>query len=297
MRISLRKLSVFDAVARHGSVSLGADEVALSQPAASMALKELEDDLGIELFFRSGRKLWLNANGRRLQPLAQSILMQAREIEQLSAPEELSGILRIAATDGINCAALGALCSAFTTENRGVRVRLEISKWADVLNAVESMSCDLGFVHAPCNRPRLSFEPLMQDDLVIFAAPGHPLTGGAEVTIQDLTRECWYLRDLGHAARESLTSVLGAMVSSLSIVLETNRDEVIRSAVMSGTGLGCLPRSAISSELSEGSLVALEVPGFDSERLIGIITPAKVYRGALQQAFCIFARRISTLAQ
>src|SRR5438067_13369729 len=102
MRISLRQVAVFDAVARTGSVSRGALEVALSQSAASMALKELEDALGVVLFHRHGRKLSLNENGRRLQPMARSLLTQAREIERISPGEDLSGVLRIAACDCID---------------------------------------------------------------------------------------------------------------------------------------------------------------------------------------------------
>ena len=80
MRISLRQLAVFEAVARHESVSRGADDVAISQSAASMAIKELEESLGITLFHRQGRKLTINENGRRLQPMARSLLARAREI-------------------------------------------------------------------------------------------------------------------------------------------------------------------------------------------------------------------------
>src|SRR5437868_6251316 len=97
MRFSLKQIAVFDAVARLGSVSRAAEEVALSQSAASMALKELEDSLGAQLFHRHGRKLILNENGRRLQPKAHSLMRLAGEIGTPES-EDLDGTLRVAAS-------------------------------------------------------------------------------------------------------------------------------------------------------------------------------------------------------
>jgi DNA-binding transcriptional LysR family regulator len=294
MRISLRKLAVFDAVARHASVSRGADEVAVSQSAASMALKELEEDLGIELFQRSGRKLILNENGRRLQPLARSLLAQAREIERIAPDEKLSGVLRIMATDNADEAALGAICAAFVRANPAVQVKLEITTWGEVLDAVENMKCDLGFVEAPCNRPGLSFEPISNDDLVIFTSPDHPLAGRVTVTVGELVDESWCLREVGNSGRHLFLMVLGAGVPSLPIALEANRNDVVKAAVRSGLGVGCLPRSAIREELAVGTLVALPDPGLKLERVLGLISPKRVFRGALPDAFRSFARRTST---
>ena len=97
VHFSLRQIAVFDAIVRVGSLSGAAREVALSQSAASMALKELEENLGSKLFHRHGRKLILNENGRRLQPKAHSLMLLAAEIRKPET-EELEGMLRVAAS-------------------------------------------------------------------------------------------------------------------------------------------------------------------------------------------------------
>ena len=288
MRISLRKLAVFDAVARHGSVSHGAAEVAVSQSAASMALKELEEDLGTMLFQRSGRKLILNENGRRLQPLARSVLAQAREIERIAPDEKLSGVLHLMASNDVDQALLGAMCAAFARANPGVQINLEVASVSAVVDAVEHGNCDLGFVEAPVSRPALNFEPVFQDELAIFASPHHPLASRSSVGIADLTRERWCLREIGNAYR-TLAQMLVGVVPSLTVALTVNSNEVIKAAVRSGFGIGCLPKSAIRSELAEATLTVLNFPGLTLERVIGLISPKSVFKGGIAQAFHNFA--------
>jgi DNA-binding transcriptional LysR family regulator len=285
MRISLRQIAIFDAVARTGSVSRGADEIALSQSAASAALKELEDGLGVTLFHRHGRALSLNENGRRLQPMARSLLAQAREIERISPDADLSGVLRIAAADCFDDDALGRVCAAFLRRHPQAQLKLERVGWQQVLDRVDQMSCDLGFVPAPCNRPGLTFTPVVQDELVVFCAPGHRLAGVAGVSIADLAAERWCLRQVGSAGRHHLTMALGAASNGISIALETSCNATLKSAVRAGLGLGCLSRGAVAAELEDRRLVALDLPDLPLRRLFGVVTPARTYRDALQAAF------------
>ena len=288
MRISLRKLAVFDAVARNASVSLGAEQIAISQSAASMALKELEDDLGTVLFQRIGRKLILNENGRRLQPLARSVLAQAHEIERLLPDEKLSGAFHLIASDNVDQTAMGEICAAFARANPAVQINLEIASVSDVLDAVEHMKCDLGFVEAPISRPELHFESVFREDLVVFASPHHPLAARAAMSIADLSGEQWCMREKGNACRSWALMLVGAS-HSLSVALTVNRNDALKAAVQSGFGIGCLPRSAIRNELADGTLVALKLPELAMERVFGLISPKRVFRGGLPQAFRDFA--------
>src|SRR5487761_2174656 len=101
--ISPRQLEVFAAVATHGSVRVAAEQLHLTQPAASMALAELERRLDIVLFDRAQRRLHLNARGRALLPLAREVLLRLQEIERhdSSATMTLSGELRIGTSNTV----------------------------------------------------------------------------------------------------------------------------------------------------------------------------------------------------
>src|SRR5262245_58938540 len=139
MHFSLRQIEVFDAVARLGSVSRAAEEIALSQSAASMALKDLEDSLGSKLFHRHGRKLVLNENGRRLQPKARSLMLMAAEIRTPES-EDLEGELHIAASTTIGNYILPACSAAFLSRFPKVRLTVATTLFSDVISRVETMS-------------------------------------------------------------------------------------------------------------------------------------------------------------
>lgn len=293
MRISLRQLAVFEAVARHESVSRGADDVAISQSAASMAIKELEEGLGITLFHRQGRKLSINENGRRLQPMARSLLSRAREIERMSASDELIGVLRIVATETIAEYVLGPICGRFLKQHPAVQIKLEIAKWQGVFDMVESMACDLGFAEAPCNRSGLIFEPLMTDEMVVFCAPDHPFARRGPVGLSELSKEKWCLRSVGSAGRHKLAMGFDGVSATLSIAFESDNGTAVKNAVRSGFGIGSLSRRTLSEEFASGTLVPVEVPDLPLERVFGMLHPRHVYRGSLQESFSAMVREVA----
>src|SRR5690606_494827 len=122
MRLTLRQLQIFLAVADHGSTMAAADAVALSQSAASAALKELEGLLGIHLFDRVGKRLILHDNGRMLRPQARQMLDAATTIEaQFHLPDAADAVgLRIAASTTIGIYLLPQRLAHFTQHSASV---------------------------------------------------------------------------------------------------------------------------------------------------------------------------------
>jgi len=131
VRITLRQLSVFEAVARTGSVAGAAEEIGLSPSAASMSLKDLETHLGVELFARSGRRMLLTDRGRPMLEMARGILVQVADMESLSLPEEVRGRLRIGAAVPVGDYVLPRLCAAFISDRGGVQatIRAALFVW------------------------------------------------------------------------------------------------------------------------------------------------------------------------
>ena len=289
MRITLRQLRVFEAVARMKSVSRGADEACLSQSAASMALKELEEGLRITLFHRNGKQLAINENGRRIQPLVVSLLAMARDLEQISSEHHSWGTLRVSASTTIGYALLGEVCKRFCELHPSARIDLHVTHSGEVMQGVEAMAYDVGLIETPSNRKGLKVEPLCKDSLTVFAAPSHPFAGRERVTAEELLVQRWCLGDAGSVARNSLTLRLGE--SGLNIALTANTPEAIKSAVVSGLGLGCLSPLLIEKEVALGRIVTIDLdPSISMERNFYLITPLVVYKGRLIEAFADIAR-------
>ncbi len=177
LRLSLRQLEVFAAIARSGSTRVAAGRVARSQSAASAALAELEAGLNVQLFDRTGRRLVLNENGRALLSGATALLDHATELQALFTAEH-AATLRVAASLTIGEYLLPELVAQWRVSHPHSAVRLAIGNTSEVIAAVANLEADVGFIEGPQTHPDLQVRSWLSDELVIVAAPNHPLAAG-----------------------------------------------------------------------------------------------------------------------
>lgn len=260
LRVSLRQLEVFVATARAGSTRAAADHVARSQSAASAALADLEASLGVQLFDRVGRRLELNENGRALLPKAASLLDQAMELEHLFSGEH-AAVLRIAASLTVGEYLLPEVLARWKREHPASPVRLMIGNTSEVIAAVAAYEVDVGFIEGPQKHPDLIVRPWRSDELVVVAAPSHPLAGRVAGR-QQLRDAVWALREPGSGTREAVDRWLVERVGLLHVDFELGSPEAIKRLVAAGAALGCMPREVVVRELEQGTLaeVATRLP-------------------------------------
>lgn len=189
MRLTLRQLLIFTAIADAGSTTAAGLRLALSQSATSGALNELENLLGAQLFDRVGKRLLLNDNGRSLLPQARALLESAQDIEsQLGGGSGAAGHdamatrLRIGASTTIGNYLLPALVASYLRAWPAAGVDVQIGNTRDVAGAVTRLEVDMGLIEGPCREADVRVVPWREDDLVIVCAPMHPLvqSGGSE---------------------------------------------------------------------------------------------------------------------
>ncbi len=257
MRITLRELEVFVAIAVHGSATTAASRVALTQSAASQALDKLEGSLGVRLFDRAGRRLVLNENGRRLLPQARALLGDAALLERLFETE--LPLFRLGASTTIANYLLPGPLADFRRRHPGAQLELRVANTRDIVDAVVDFSVDCGLVEGPCQHPALQVEPWQEDELVVFAAPGHPLAGRS-LTAEALADAPWVLREAGSGTREEVERLLLAHLPGLRLELELGDSEAIKRTVAAGFGVSCLSRRVVEDWLSDGRLCTLQGP-------------------------------------
>ena len=257
-RITLRQLEVFSAIAQAGSTRAAASWVARSQSAASTALAELEELLGAPVFDRVGRRLVLNDQGRLILPAVMDVLQRAGELESMLGAEPV-GALRLAASFTIGEYLLPTLISDWKQLHPQGSVQLDIVNTRHVLEAVAGFSVDLGFIEGGDTHPDLLVEHWMDDELIIFAAPSHPLLQ-QRITEASLSEASWIMRERGSGTRETTDRLLLPVLGRLSIAMELGSNEAVKRAVASGLGLGCLSRLAVHEAIKQGDLVELATP-------------------------------------
>jgi DNA-binding transcriptional LysR family regulator len=253
LRLSLRQLEVFVATARGGSTRAAAEQVSRSQSAASAALAELEGVLGRPLFDRVGRRLVLNENGRALLPRANALLDQALQAERLFGSGH-DAPLRVAASLSIGEYLLPEVLARWKLAHPHSPVELMIGNTREVLAAVAAFDVDLGFIEGAQTHPQLVARPWRSDELVIVAAPRHPLAGRT-ASLRQLREATWALREPGSGTREAADRWLIERVGPLRVEFEFGSAEAIKRLVAAGAALGCLAREVVAHELAQGTLV------------------------------------------
>jgi DNA-binding transcriptional LysR family regulator len=265
LKLTLRQLQIFCAVARAGSTIAAGDAIALSQSATSAALNELERVLALPLFDRIGKRLLLNDNGRALLPRAQALVQGAMDIEQLAYSESLQiQELRIGASTTIGTYVLPRMLSQFL----GNQVQSGANPWrsavvigntAAVCESVARFELDIGLIEGPCHIPALAVTPWLIDELVIVQSatkPVHPDGGkpDARVPLKALRSLTWLLREPGSGTRETVDELLLPHLKTYRRSIVLGSSEAIKHAVAQGIGVACLSRWVVRDLLDAGEL-------------------------------------------
>ena len=262
MRLTLRRLQLFCAIARTGSTMAGAEAASLSQSATSAALAELESTLGTRLFDRVGKRLVLNDAGRALLPEAQGLLEQAELIEQRfgSGAAQARVRFRLAASTTIGNYVLPSLLAAFRQQMPQASLDAWIGNTLGVAQIVAGFEADLGMIEGPCHVPDLVVLPWRVDELVLVAAPGHALAAAARsapLAAEQLRSAPWLLREAGSGTREAVESALLPFLHHVQSDAVLGSSEAIKNAVAAGLGVSCLSRVLVQDMLENGRLVEL----------------------------------------
>lgn len=270
LRLTLRQLEVFAAMARSGSTRGAADQIARSQSAASASLAELEHTLGVQLFDRVRQRLVLNENGRSLLARAAALLDQAAEVEQLFIREHATP-LRMAASLTIGELLLPELVARWTRLHPASLVQLQIGNTSEVIAAVAAFDVDLGFIEGPQTHPELLVKPWLTDEMVVVAAAGHELALRRHVDADALRAARWAMREGGSGSRAAVDRWLFEHLGPVDVGFEFGSSEAIKRLVATGAAVACMSRHAVAAQLADGTLVELQTGLPPAERRLAIV--------------------------
>ncbi|MDF1630051.1 MAG: LysR family transcriptional regulator [Alcanivoracaceae bacterium] len=266
MKYTLRQLEVFLAIARQQHLTRAAESLAMSQSAASSALRELEQQFGIRLFDRVGKRLQLNESGQLIRPRAEALLAEAMALQQSLDVHSEAGRLKVGATLTIgNYLAVGIMARYMNEPGAG-RVSLDVGNTEEIAAKVANFEADIGLIEGELHHPDILLTPWQDDELVVFCAPDHPLAGRPALDDRDLLEGTWIVREPGSGTRQTFNRALHGLLPQLNILLELQHTEAIKRAVEAGLGIGCLSKVTLTEAFRRGSLVPLPVPGRDFRR-------------------------------
>lgn len=263
LNLTLRQLQVFEAVARHLSHSRAAKVLYLSQPAVSMQLKQLEQNLGLPLFEQAGKQLYLTDAGRELLHYSRNITQQLAELESVLG--EMKGMGKGKFTLSVVNTAnyfTPQLLARFCKRYPDISVNLLVANRDTVLKQLEENTTDLAIMGQPPDGRDIDSQSFLENPLVVIAAPDHPLAKLKNIKFLRLAEESFLSREPGSGTRSAMERVFAEHKIQPRIGMEMETNEAIKQAVQAGMGLGILSLHSIELELETKRLAMLHVEGF-----------------------------------
>lgn len=283
MNITLRQLSIFEMVAKHQSYTRAAEALFLTQPAISMQIKQLEEEVALPLFERVGRSIYLTEAGEELRQYASRILQQLNEAEAVL--EELRdgqhGRLKIAVATTASYFAL-KLLGDFYKRFPGANIVLDVTNRAGLLKHLDDNSSDMVIMGQPPEEIDVEAVAFLDNPLVVIAPPDHAMVGRKAVPAGEIQQETFILREHGSGTRIAMERFFEQQGYSISSVMEMSSNEAINQAVEAGLGLGIMSRHALTAQAGP---VILDVEGFPIQREWYLVHRKGKRLTALMQAF------------
>ncbi|KLV01614.1 XRE family transcriptional regulator [Photobacterium aquae] len=291
MNIALRQLKVFVTVAQELTITAAAEKLFLSKPAVSMALSELEKQLGHKLFDRNNNRLLINEQGKRLLPLADELLARSQDIEQLFNQEgPITGKLKIGSSDTVGNQVTPFLLRDFRQESGHCDQSLFIANTAQICHMLAEFELDIGLVEGKVQTDNLTVIPWLGDEMVVACHPEHPLAQHHTLTLAELEHSQWILREPGSGTREFFLSRLAPRLEHWRQAFELNNTEAIINCAAAGLGITCLSRRAVDHAVMDGRLVILELP-LDMQRQYWLLLHQEKYQSPLLKLFVSFCQQ------
>ncbi len=287
-----RKLRIFYEVSKQLNMTKVAEKLYVSQPSISQAISDLEKDLGVKLFDRMGKKLYLTHEGEVFLNYARRILNiydeAARAIKEMNVLNR--GKLVIGASTTIGIYILPDIIGRFSKLYSNVDISIIIENTENIVKLVEENHLDIAFVEGPVHSEEIEVQKFYEDKLVFITCKDHPWVKKKTVKNEEIAEEKIIMREKGSGTREVFVSALEQKSIDYNIFMEFGHTEAIKKAVEAGLGVSCISKRCIKDEISYGKLAEVNIEGLTINRSLFFIHHKDKYLSNLINTFIEFAQ-------
>lgn len=271
MRINFKTLGTFLAVAEHASFRKAGEQLHLSLSAVSMQIKQLEEQLGVQLFQRTTRRVDLTREGEQLMIRARKAMaeLQVGLAELQQAANVQQGHLSLACVPTVAGTRLPKLLTAFATKYPGISVHVRELTLPDLLEAVRRREVDFGIGPEPQKKGELEFTPLFVDEYVALVPAGAVRAGRVSISLPELVQMPLLTLSNSSLFRSHLDDTLRAQGLEAEMNYEFTHVSTLVAMAEAGLGAAVLPRVAVPARTR---LQALRITKPVLSRTICIVT-------------------------
>ena len=250
--MTIRHMRIFLEVCRTMNVTRAAENLYMTQPAVSRAIREIEQTYSTRLFERLNQRLYLTDSGRRMHAYAVHIVDTFDQMERELSDGDERGMLRIGASITLGNYELPGVVQRMKRERTGLRMQATVANVGTLKDMLLDNRLDLAMIEAPIDHRDLTGDAFSRDELVLILPPDHPLLQKDRLTLSDVAACDLLLREKGSSGRAFLDTVFEAHDLSVSPLWESASTEALVRAVAAGIGLSILPERLVRRDLASG---------------------------------------------
>jgi DNA-binding transcriptional LysR family regulator len=247
--MTIRHLRILAAVCEYGSITVAAEKLYMTQPAVSLAIKELEEHYGVKLFDRLTRRIQITEDGRRMLDYAIHVVALFDEMEQAMKNPDVVGEVKIGSSLTIGACLLPEYVERLAKQHPALKPRVVIDITERIVHLVRDGRLDVGLVEGTVDDPSLIVLPFMEDKLIAVCGRSHPFSDGKPVDMDTFLAQPLLLRERGSGTRELFQSAVTLTGREVDAAWESVSTTALIRAVEAGNGVSVLPEKLVAEHL------------------------------------------------
>ena len=252
--MTIRHLKIFIAVYTEMSITKAAEKLHLAQPGVSLAIRELEDLYHVRLFDRINRRLYVTDAGKLFFGYAAHIVSSFEQMENAMMSPQGAGSIRLGSSITIGNFLIPDAVSRFGALYPDCQVSVSVDNSHRIIRRVLKNELDFGVVEDRAQQEQLVELPFMEDRLYFMCGADHPLACQETVTLEELCRYPFFMREPGSAAREITDSLMKSSRQKYEICWESVSNQALIQGIKKRPGITVLSSRLAERELKEGQV-------------------------------------------
>lgn len=256
--MTIRHFRIFIEVATAGKMCDAAENLFISQPTVSQAIKELEDYYNILLFERLGRKLHITEAGKQLLFTATNLLQDFDQLEKQLFESSIHKKMNIGSTITIGNCILPDVINDLKDAHPNVITYSQIANTEEIEKHILDSTLDIGIIEGNINNPNFITIPVLKDQLVLACGMGHRFSKLNKITINDIKNEDFIMREIGSGTRKLFEDYIDKYEVPINVVLQSNCPGSIKNAILKNNYLSVISYRLIEDEVRNGEMCFFE---------------------------------------
>lgn len=289
--MTIRHLKIFIAVADNGSMRKAAEQLYISQPSVSQAIREVEEYYHILLFERLSKRLYITETGKSMLSYARHIVSNFETMEEAMERAGSEPKLRIGGSVTVGTVFMTKWVSELERQIPKIDVHVTVDNTTAIEEGICKSELDLAVVEGVVQSEDLISELICKDEIVMVVNPEHPFAGKS-ITMEMLNGQPLISREQGSADRNQFERLMTENNIHMQKKWCCTNTEAIKQAVISGKGIAILSKRLVEREVGQGLLQILSIKNVIVERDFRLITHKNKFFTPQMEAFCAICKKI-----